>query len=179
MTNTALSVELQAVSPAEAESSLLTPDVSMVILTWVTFLLLSAVLYKFAWKPILKTLDEREESIRRSVEGAERIKQELAQMHSTRHQMLKEVEQKSREIMDESRKAAAQLAGAIQHKAKEDAKILLENARRDISEETEKAKMVLRAESARIAVELAGKLIHKNLDSEGNRRFIREFVEET
>ncbi|MBI5415461.1 MAG: F0F1 ATP synthase subunit B [Candidatus Omnitrophica bacterium] len=177
--NTDLQAELQAVSPTEAESSLLTPDIGMVILTWVTFLLLSVVLYKFAWKPILKALDAREELLRRSVEDAERIKQELAQMHSARHQMLKEAEQKAREIMGESRQASAQIAHAIQHKAREDAKILLENARRDIGEETEKAKMVLREESARIAVDLAGKLIHKDLDTEGNRRLVREFVEET
>ena len=179
MTDAAFQPGLQAVSPTEAESSLLTPDIGMVVLTWVTFLLLLAVLYRFAWKPILKALDEREESIRRSVEDAERIKEELAQTHATRHQMLKETEQKAREIMGESRKAAAQIADAIQHKAREDAKILLENARRDIREETEKAKMVLRGESAQLAIDLAAKLIHKNLDTEGNRRLVKEFVEET
>ena len=54
---------VHAASPAEVESALLNPDVSMVILTWVTFLVLSVVLYKFAWDPILKALDAREESL--------------------------------------------------------------------------------------------------------------------
>ena len=169
---------LQAVSPAETEAALISPDVSMVILTWVTFLVLSVVLYKFAWKPILKALDEREESLRRAVGDADRVKEELARMNETRRQCIHEAELKSREIIDEARKAATRAAHALEQRAKEEAGILLETVRRDIQRETEKARMVLREESARIAVDLAGKLIEKNLDSETNRKLVRKLMVE-
>ncbi len=167
-----------AQSAVPAESGLFTPDVAMVILTWITFFLLLAVLYKFAWKPILKALDEREESIRRSVESADKIKEELARIQETRNQFIREAEEKARNIISESKEAAVQIAQGIQNKAKEEAGILLENARHDIKEEAQKARIVLRQESARIAVELAGKLIEKNLDTDTNRKLIGKLTTE-
>ena len=59
---------------ATNEYVFLTPDVTMIVLTWATFFTLFFVLYKFAWKPILTALDNREESIRRSVEEVQKIK---------------------------------------------------------------------------------------------------------
>jgi len=170
--------DLSAASPAEVESSLLNPDVSMVVLTWVTFLVLSVVLYKFAWNPILKALDAREDLLRRSIAEADRIKEELARIHETRQQFIREAEEKSREIISEARKAAAQLSAGIQHRAREEADILLANARHDIREETEKARIILRQESAQVVIDLAAKLIEKNLDTEGNRKLIHQLIVE-
>lgn len=178
MSNTIIPIELQAVSPAEAQSTLLTPDVSMVILTWITFLALSVVLYKFAWNPILKALDAREELLRRSVAEADRIKEELAKIHETRRQFIREAEEKSRGIISEARKAATQLSTGIQHKAHEEVSILLANARHDIKEETEKARIILREESAQLVIDLAAKLIEKDLDTEGNRKLIHKLIAE-
>ena len=169
---------VHAASPAEVESALLNPDVSMVILTWVTFLVLSVVLYKFAWDPILKALDAREESLRRAVEDADRVKAELARMDEAYKQFIREAEIKAREIIDDARKAATRAAHAVEQRGKEEAGILLENARRDIQRETEKARTILREESARLAVDLAGKLIEKNLDTEGNRKLVRKLMVE-
>lgn len=176
--NAAIPIELQLASPAEVEASLLNPDVSMVVLTWVTFLVLSVVLYKFAWNPILKALDAREALLRRSVAEADRIKEELARIHETRQQFIREAEKKSREIISEARKAATLASAGIQRKAGEEANILLANARRDIREETEKARIILREESAQLAVDLAAKLIEKNLDTDANRKFIHKLIAE-
>ena len=162
----------------EANSNFLSPDTNMLILTWITFFLLLIVLYKFAWKPILLALDKREENIRKSVEEAERIKAELAKMDETRHQMLVEIEAKSKAILDQSRKGAVEAAKIIQEKAKEETRILLENARREVKEEVERAQANLREESAEIAIRLAGKLIEKNLDDEQNKKLIDEFIRE-
>jgi len=109
-------VDLHAVSPAEVESSLLSPDASMLVLTWVTFFLLLAVLYKFAWKPILAALDTREESIRKSLEDAERIKGEVERLNETRAQMMAESEERAKDIIDQSRKAATEAAKVIEGK---------------------------------------------------------------
>jgi F-type H+-transporting ATPase subunit b len=169
---------VHAASPAEVESSLMSPDVSMVVLTWVAFLALSVVLYKFAWNPILKALDDREELLRRSVENADKIKAELDQLHQTRNQFIHEAEEKARNIISEAKQAGTQLSQVVQNKAREEANILLENTRRDIKEEVAKAKIALREESAQIAIELAGKLIEKNLDTESNRKLISKLTAE-
>ena len=75
-------------------------------------------------------------------------------------------------------KSIAEMAKGIHEKAKEEAHILLQNAKREIKDEVEKAQADLRAESARIAVALAGKLIEKNLDDEKNRKLVDEFIKE-
>ena len=67
-----------------SQSDIISPDVSMMLLTWVTFLLLLALLYKTAWKPILDALDAREEKIRRALEDAQKAHEELERVNQTR-----------------------------------------------------------------------------------------------
>jgi len=157
---------------------LFSPDVTMVLLTWVTFFLLLAILNKVAWKPILQLLDEREKSIRESLENADKIKVEMANLQETRDEVLAKAELKSKESIEQSRKAAVEAAKVIEHKAREEAKILLENAQREIKAETENAQAALREESSRIAIELAGKLIEENLDTEKNHELINRITKE-
>ncbi len=160
----------------ESSAGFLSPDVNMLILTWVTFFLLLIVLYKLAWKPILAGLDARETSIKKSVDNVERIRLELLQIDNKRKQILEEAENKSKEILAQARAGAVEQAKSIQEKAKEDARILVENAKREIKEEVEKARADLRSESAEIAVALAEKLLEQNLDDEKNRRLVDDFI---
>lgn len=177
MQETHETIEVHALPASEVEHDLLSPDARMLVLTWVTFILLLTVLYKFAWKPILKALDEREALIRKAVDEAEKTREELARVHATRQEMIMEAERKAKEIVREARQAALEASRVIEHKAKEEAQILLKNARRDIRGETEKAQIILRKESAAIAVALAGKLIEKNLDDEDNHRLVNEAIQ--
>ena len=155
------------------------PDATMLILTWVTFFLLLAVLHKFAWKPILAALDQREKDIQKSVENADKLKEELANMENRIKQKMAEAEDQGKRIIEESKKAAGEAARHIQSMAKEESKILLENARQEINEEKEKAQADLRLESAEIAVKLAEKILEENLDKEKNKRIINEYLKET
>jgi len=161
---------------AKPDQGFINPDLNMLILTWVTFFLLLAVLHKFAWKPILSALDAREKHIRDSIEDADKIKAEMEKLAETQKQLMDETGEKAKAIMDESRQAAKEAANTIQEKAKEESKIILENARREINEEKEKAQSELREESAEIAVALAGKIIEQNLDKEKNRKLINQYI---
>lgn len=169
-------IEIEAHSPEEVEHSLMAPDVSMMLLSWVTFFLLLGILYKSAWKPILAGLDKREQTIRESLDEAERIKNELARIHQTRDEILKTAEEKSKQVLEQSRKAALESAKHIEQRAQEEAQIALENARREIREETAHAQAILRQESIHLAVELAGKLIQENLDTGKNRKLAEELI---
>ena len=165
-------IDLHAVPAEEVQSSLISPDLGMLILTWVIFFLLLGILYKFAWKPILTLLDAREESIRRSIAEAERIKEEMADIELTRKKLIEEASTKAKDIIVQSRKAAGEAAQVIEAKAREEARISLENALRDIREETQKAQVRLREEGAHMAITLAGKLIQENMDTAKNRKII-------
>lgn len=176
MVETTETIDLSPLPSSEMELDILHPDVIMVILTWITFFLLLGILYKFAWKPILKALEERENLIRRSVEGADQVREELARIHETRHQMMAEAEVKARDVIEDARRAAEAASQMIQAKTREEIRILTENARREIAQDTDQARAVLREETARIAVELAGRLIEENLDDEKNRRLVDELI---
>ena len=148
----------------------------MVLWTWVTFGLVLVVLYKFAWKPILAALDEREKGIRDSVENAEKIRTELEQVEGKREKLIKEADDKAKEIITTARKAAVEASKVIENKAKEEANILLENANREIKASKEKAEATLRRDSAELAIALAGKLIGKNLDDTKNRALTEQLI---
>ncbi len=161
---------------ANDQINLLNPELNIIILTWVSFFLLLFILRKFAWKPILAGLDKREETIRKSLEEADRIKEELREINQKREQLIREAEDKSKEIIDQGRKAAIEAAHIIEHKAKEESQIMLENAERQIKDVAAQAQFELRKMSADIAVELAGRLIEENLDSEKNRKLVNDLI---
>ena len=142
---------------AAHEPGVMSPDIIMLILTWVAFISLMLILHKFAWKPILAALDAREEVIRKSVE---------------------EAENKSRQMIEDSRKAAVEAAKIIQEKAREEAKILIENATREIGAERDRAQDQLKKLSAEIAVDLAEKILEENVDEAKNRRLIDEYLKQ-
>ncbi len=174
--NTEIESSVAVSSHETVKKDLFSADVTLVLLTWITFLFLLAILYKFAWKPILAGLDKREETIRKSLEEADRIKEELREINQKREQLIREAEDKSKEIIDQGRKAAIEAAHIIEHKAKEESQIMLENAERQIKDVAEEAQFELRKMSADIAVELAGRLIEENLDSEKNRKLVNELI---
>ena len=172
------SLEVPSDHPVAKEGDFMDPHVTMLILTWIVFFALLAVLQKFAWKPILTALDKREEDIRKAVEHAEQIKNELAQIEQKRSEVLTEAAHKAKEIVDQSRKAAIEAANTIQQKAREESKILLENAQREIKESVEKARADLREETAHMVVNLAGKLIQENLDKEKIQKLVSQLIKQ-
>jgi len=171
-------VEIHAIPAEEVKDSIIHPDVGMMIMTWVVFFLLLAILYKFAWKPILKALDEREASIRKSLNNVDRINKEMEQLNQKCSELIREAEEKGSAIIEQSRSASRDAAQLIEDKAREEAKISLENALREIREETQKAQMRLREESADLAVRLAGKIIEENMDTGKNRTLINRFIKD-
>ena len=110
----------------DADVNLMDPSKNMVIWTWVTFGILLIILHKFAWKPILAGLDKREGDIKESVENAEKIRDELAQIEQKREKSIAEADEKAKDIVSMARKAAVEASKVIENKAKEEAKILLE-----------------------------------------------------
>ncbi len=169
--------EIAEVVP-HADPGILTPDVTMIILTWVSFISVLVILHKYAWKPILKSLDDREKHIRGAVENAERVKKELAEVQGQRDEILNEAYTKAKGIIDESRHAAIEAAKVIERKAKEEAHILLENARTEIRVEKERAQDDLKKQVTDWTIQLTSKLVHENVDNDKNRKLVAQYTKE-
>ena len=154
------------------------PDIIMSILTWVTFFILLVILKKFAWKPILKGLDDREEHIRKSLQEADQAKEQLAQIEKKKIQILEEAKTQANAIIEQSRKMGSELATQIEGRAKKSAEGIISSAHQEIEVECERARKELRKESVQIAVSLAEKILKENLDTEKNRNLIDQAIKD-
>lgn len=154
------------------------PDIGIAVLTYITFFLLLAILYKFAWKPILSGLETREERIRKSLENARKAEEELNRINETSRKLIAEADEKAKGMLARARKAAHEAAHVIENKAREEAEILLGNATHEIEALKDKARITLREESVNTAIALAGRIIRKDLDDEGHRKLTDELIKE-
>lgn len=162
-------VEVPAGGEGHGEVSVINVSPSMMALTWVTFAITAIVLYKAAWKPILAALDKREETIRQSLEDAEKARAELEGIEQARSRIIGEADQKARDIVEKARQGAVEAAHAIEAKARDEAQIMLENARREITAAQEKAMSSLRRESAELAIDISRRILVDNLDEARSR----------
>src|ERR1041385_4694587 len=101
---------------------LLTPGTGLIFWQLITFLGLFFILAKFAWKPILGSLKEREESIQTALDSAEKAKQEMASLKSDNEKLLKEAREERDRILRDARTASNQLQDEAQTNAKKTAR---------------------------------------------------------
>lgn len=175
---TTSSVEVSAEQGHQPKGDILTPDVTMLILTWVTFFSLLIVLHKFAWKPILDALQKREKEIRDAIENADKAKEQLANIEIEKKKILEEAKIQAVQIIEQSRKTAKDLANDIEAKGRKHAQEMLQVAQSDIEGERQKLLKSLRQESGELALSLATKLVKENMDTDKNRRLVEDSLKQ-
>ena len=177
-------VQTQAATEAPAaETHGASPNVMdvtapMMILTWVTFIVLTVVLYKVAWKPILKMLDMREKSIRDALAQAETARLGAEATVAQNQALIQAAEKESQRLVAEARLAAQESARLIREQAEQKTRTLVDDAGRDIAAATEQARVVLRKEATELAISLASKILAANVDTERNRVLARDLSQE-
>jgi len=146
--------------------------------TWITFGVVSFLLYKVAWKPILAALDVREARIRDALDDAEAVREKLATIDETKSRLIQEAEEEAKQIIANARTAAGEAGAQVEKRAAEKVSILYENAERDITTMKEKAVAVMQSEQAEIVINLAGRLVEENLDDDKNRALTDKMLDE-
>jgi F-type H+-transporting ATPase subunit b len=157
---------------------LVQPDPGLFIWTLLTFLVLVALLTKFAWRPLLAALESRQEAIRKSLDDAQQAKAELERLHQESAQIMRQARAEADQIISGSRADAERLKEDIRQKAKADAEGIVRNAGRQIQLEAEKAVRQLRHEAVDLSVAIASKLIRRNLSKEDNEKLIEEAIDQ-
>ena len=157
---------------------LVQPDPGLFIWTIVTFLVLLALLGKFAWRPLLEALESRQERIRKSLEDADRARQELERLQQESAKMMQQARIEAESIVAQTRTDAERLREELKQKAKEEADNILRNAQQQIQLQTRQAIQQIRHEVADIAVSLASKLLERNLAKEDNARLIDDTLKQ-
>jgi F-type H+-transporting ATPase subunit b len=157
---------------------LIQPDPGLFIWTIVTFLVLLALLAKFAWRPLLQALESRQERIRKSLEDAERARQELERLQQESAKMMQQARIEAESIVTQTRADAERLREELKQKAKDEADNILRNAQQQIQLQTRQAIQQIRHEVADIAVLLASKLLERNIAKEDNARLIDDTLKQ-
>ncbi len=142
---------------------LLTPGIGLIFWQTVVFLLLFVVLAKVAWKPILSSLKEREESIQGSLDSAEKAKEEMAALKAGNELLLKEAREERDKILRDARDAANRLHDQAQTDAKKNADKIIEDAKSVIQTEKQAALRDIKEQVAMFSLEVAEKIMKKNL----------------
>jgi F-type H+-transporting ATPase subunit b len=142
---------------------LLTPGTGLILWQIFVFLLLVFLMAKFAWKPILGSLKEREESIQQALDSAERAKLEMAALKSDNEKLLREAREERDKILKQAREAANRLHDQAQADAKRNADKIIEDAKAIIQTEKQAALRDVKSQVAMFSLEIAEKLIKNNL----------------
>jgi F-type H+-transporting ATPase subunit b len=149
---------------------LLTPGTGLILWQTFVFLLLVLLLAKFAWKPILGSLKEREESIQQALDSAEKAKLEMAALKSDNEKLLREAREERDKILRDAREAANRLHDQAQTDAKKNADKIIEDAKAIIQTEKNAALRDVKAQVAMFSLEIAEKLIKNNLKEDKAQR---------
>ena len=153
---------------------LVQPDPGLYIWTIATFLLLLAALAKFAWRPLLSALDQRQASIRQALDDARQAKQELERLNVESQRILAEARVQADRILSETRSDASRFREELKQKAQAEAQGIVRNAEKQIAQETARALQQIRAEAVELSVAIASKLLQRNVTREDNERLIEE-----
>lgn len=158
---------------------LLTPSTGLFFWQLVVFLLLFALLAKLAWKPILASLKEREDSIQTALDSAERAKLEMAALQAGNEKLLKEAREERDKILRAAREAASLLQEQIQGEAKKNADKLIADARAVINTEKQAALRDVKAQVALFSLQVAERLMKKNLaDDKSQKELIDSYIKD-
>lgn len=143
---------------------LITPEYGLFVWQVVVLIILIFLLTKFAWKPVMKAVGEREASINDALASAEKAKEEMANLKADNEKML----QQARAERDEMLKEAQQMKKNIMAEATEDANLkaeqILEKAQAAIQNEKKTALAEIKSQVAELSVQIAETVVKKQLD---------------
>lgn len=140
------------------------------LLLWqaAAFGILIFLLWRFAYKPVLTTLDQRADRIRESMTQAEQIKRELSEAQQRAQAILNEARTEAEQLRAQNQQAGQRMIAAAQAEAREQREKMINDARAQIQAETERAKLELRQEVGRLAIMAATRLIGQELTTNPN-----------
>ena len=149
---------------------LITPDFGLVIWMTLTFLTVLFLLSKFAWKPILKMISEREKTIEDALLSAENAKKEMARLTANTESLLREAQAERDAMLKIARETKDQIINEARAKATTEAERLIAIARESINNEKMAAVTELKNQVAQLSLQVAEKLVKQQLSSDEKQK---------
>ena len=144
---------------------LVTPDLGLLFWTGIVFCSLLFLLAKFAWKPILNSLEERESGINNALEAADNARKEMQNLQSDNEQLVKEAREERDAMLKEAREIKEKMISEAKEEAKGVATTLIENAQASIEQEKQAALAEIKKSVADLSIGIAESVIKRELAS--------------
>jgi F-type H+-transporting ATPase subunit b len=142
---------------------LLTPELGLFFWTLIAFLAVFFILRKFAWKPILNTLHERETGIAESIASAERMKLEMSQIKAENEKIMQQAREERTLMLKEAKDEYERIIADAKEKTKVVADRMIAEAQQQIHQQKMAALTEVKNEIGNLAVEVAEKVLRKQL----------------
>ena len=159
--------------------NLVTPQIGLVFWTTLCFAILLFILRKFAWKPILEAISERERSIEDSLSKAEAAKEEMARLTNENEALLKQAYAERDVILQEARKLKDKIVSEAKEAAQTEGARMIENARLEINMQKALAIADVKNQVATLSIEIAEKVLRKQFeDAKKQDALVTELLKE-
>lgn len=166
-----------ALASAEGDADIFAGGLTNIIVTLVVFGIVVYILGKYAWPPLLKTLDDRERSIRTALEDAKREREEAARLMAEYQTQLNQAREQATAIVEEGRRDAEVVRRRIQDEAQTEAGHMIERAKREIGLATDAAVKQLYDQTADLAANIASQIVSRELKPDDHRGLVKESLD--
>ncbi len=153
-------------------------NVPSLIAYLINFLILLGILSVFAYKPLVRLMDQRAERIRESLEAADQARQEAASSREAVEEALNEARQQGQRLLDQTREAAERYRAEEMERARQEADAFVLRARADIQRERDAAIEEVRSNFGELAITAAERVIGRTLDPRAHEDLIAQVLEE-
>jgi F-type H+-transporting ATPase subunit b len=158
---------------------LLNPSFGLLIWTFLAFLIVFLLLKKFAWKPILASLKEREEGIANSIATAEKVKAEMAQLKNENEAMMQKAREERATMIKEAKEQGDKMINQAKEKAKAEYERILNDAQLAIETQKNAALIDVKNQVGALVIEVSEKILRRELSNKGEQEnYIKQLAGE-
>ena len=146
--------------------NLVTPDPGLLFWMVLSFAILLFILKKFAWKPVLKMIKEREDSIAKQLDAAKAAKEQMEQLNAENEKIMKQARAEREEMLREAKATKDKIVAEAQDAAKIEADKIISAARAEIQAEKDAAMAELSEKVGQLSIEIAEKILRRELSTD-------------
>jgi len=157
---------------------LVLPDIGLVFWNTIAFLVLLIVLGKFAWKPILKAIHDRESGIEDTLKKADKMKAEIAAMQNENEALLAKAREERASLIKEAKEASEKMLAEAKDKAKSEYDRIVADAQAAITQQKNAAITEVKNQVGSLVVEVAEKVLRRELSNKADQeKYIKELAD--
>lgn len=156
---------------------LVLPDIGLVFWSTIAFLVLLIVLGKFAWKPIMKAIGEREKGIADAIATAEKVKLEMAQLQNENEALLAKAREERATMLKEAKETKDKMISEAKEEARMQAAKIIADAQASINNQKLAAITELKNQVGNLVIEVSEKVLRRELSNKADQEtFIRQLA---